>query len=103
MILSLIMTTHAGLANDCEMANDLKCGIAMGTSLAFAAVSLVLVAQNVRRLTFIIDHGGMDCATCDGSPVAFLIQWGVELVVLGIGLLPSWLSLRHLCHVPKAI
>jgi hypothetical protein len=85
------------------MANDLKRWMAWGTLVAFAAVSLVLVAQSTRRIAFIIEHGGMDCATCDGSPVAFLIGWGVELFVLGIALLLSWLAWRHLRHVPKAI
>jgi hypothetical protein len=85
------------------MANDLKRWMAWGILVVFAAVSLVLVAQCIRRIAFIIEHGGMDCATCDGSPVAFLIGWGVELFVLGIALLLSWLAWRHLRHVPKAI
>jgi hypothetical protein len=85
------------------MATELKRAIAIGTLVVFAALSFVLVAQSIRRIAFIIEHGGMDCATCDGSPVAFLIGWGVELSVLVMALLLTWLAWRRLRHVPKAI
>ena len=38
--------------------------------------------QQLRRLFFFAKHGGMDCATCNGSPTAFLIGWVLETVVL---------------------
>lgn len=38
--------------------------------------------QQLRRLFFIAKHGGMDCATCNGSPMAFLIGWALETLVL---------------------
>jgi hypothetical protein len=85
------------------MAIDLKRWISMGMLVIPAAVSLVLVAQSIRRITFVIEHGGIDCATCDGSPVAFLIGWGVELLVLLVALLLTWFAWRRLRHVPKAI
>jgi len=32
----------------------------------------------------------MDCATCDASPLALLLGWATELVVLLPGLAFSW-------------
>lgn len=85
------------------MAYDFKRWAARGTLVIFAGVSLVIIAQTLRRMAFIVQHGGMDCATCDGSPVAFLIGWSVELFVLAIALRLSWLAWRYLHHVTKAI
>ena len=71
--------------------------------MIFVTISLGLVAQSVRRLAFVIKHNGPDCASCVGSPVAFLMAWGTELFVLALALLVSWLAWRYLRHVAKAM
>jgi len=61
-----------------------------GCLAAFVPIAGVLVFQSIRRVAFILEHGGMDCATCDASPLALLLGWATELVVLLPGLAFSW-------------
>jgi len=42
----------------------------------------VLGFQQLQRIFFILEHGGMDCYTCNSSPMAFLIGWVLETLVL---------------------
>ena len=37
-----------------------------------------LLLQTGRRVVFMVRHRGMDCASCDGSPMAFLMGMVVE-------------------------
>ncbi|MBL8517379.1 MAG: hypothetical protein JNM76_10480 [Betaproteobacteria bacterium] len=50
--------------------------------LALSPVFLVLLGQGVDRIAFIAAHGAMDCFDCNGSPMAFLIGWVMETVLL---------------------
>jgi hypothetical protein len=53
----------------------------------------VLLYRTSRCVAFIVEHGGMDCATYDGSPLAFLLDWMMELFQLIPGLfLCVWLA-----------
>ena len=52
---------------------------AFPVSLSVAALAwLPLLAQTVARAGFILRHGGMDCAGCEGSPMAFLMNMVFE-------------------------
>lgn len=59
--------------------------------MALLPLAILLIGQFARRLLFVIRHGGMDCATCQGSPLAFVIGWGIESLAL---LLVGWLIHR---------
>ena len=54
---------------------------AFACSMALAALLwLPLAWQTSQRIAFMLRHGGMDCASCEASPLAFLIglvfeQW----------------------------
>lgn len=65
---------------------------------AFAPFIAELVHRSSRYIAFIVEHGGMDCGTCDGSPMAFLLDWSAEIILLVPGLcLCVWLArLRRL-------
>jgi hypothetical protein len=59
-----------------------------------AIVPLVgmLLVNSILRVAFILEHRGMDCATCNGSPAAFVLLWAHELVFLLPGIvLCLWL------------
>ena len=59
---------------------------------AFAPVIGVLLVQFGRRIAFIAEHAGMDCDTCNASPVAFLLGWIAEVALLIPGIfLCVWL------------
>lgn len=71
-------------------------GAAVALVLLSPLASLLLV-QLVRRLGFIIRHGGMDCATCDGSPMAFLVAMVFEMgmmAAVGGSMFMLWRVLR---------
>ena len=47
----------------------------------------VLGLQQLQRILFVLEHGGMDCYTCNASPMAFLIGWVLETLALTLLLL----------------
>ena len=52
----------------------------------------MLLVNSILRVAFIVEHGGMDCATCNGSPAAFVLVWAHELIFLVPGIaLSLWL------------
>jgi hypothetical protein len=59
---------------------------------AFAPVMGVLLFQFGSRVAFIAEHGGLDCDTCNASPMAFLLGWSAQVVLLIPGIfLCVWL------------
>ena len=52
----------------------------LGLLIAFP-LALLLVLQLARRVLFVLQHRGLDCATCEGSPMAFLLHTGVEMLL----------------------
>ena len=50
--------------------------------VAFAPILAVLLMQTASRVGFVVEHRGMDCATCNSSPLAFLLGWSLELAFL---------------------
>ena len=61
-----------------------------GCLAAFVPIAGVLISQSVRRIAFILEHGDMDCPTCNASPLAFLLGWTIELAILLPGLAFCW-------------
>ena len=61
-----------------------------GCLAAFVPIAAVLISQSIRRIAFVLEHGGMDCPTCDASPLAFFLGWATELVILLPGLAFCW-------------
>jgi len=61
-----------------------------GCLAAFVPIAAVLISQSIRRIAFVLEYGGMDCPTCDASPLAFLLGWATELVILLPGLAFCW-------------
>jgi hypothetical protein len=60
---------------------------------AFAPLISVLLFQTGRRVVFIVQNGGMDRASGEGSPVAFLLGWMGEASLLLPGIfLCLWLA-----------
>ena len=57
-----------------------------------AALLLYIVAGIIGRIVFVATHGDFDCATCDGSPMAFILG---TITSIGI-LIPGILILRWL-------
>ena len=58
---------------------------------------LVVLFAWLYRFAFFVKHGGMDCYTCEGSPLVFLYQWGIEsaLLVAGVvAILSLFLAVR---------
>ncbi len=54
-----------------------------------------LLFQTGTRLNFILEHGGMDCPSCNASPMAFVLGWITELSLLVPGVvLCLWLIRR---------
>lgn len=52
---------------------------AFAGSLALAALLwLPLALQTLSRIAFMLKHGGMDCANCEASPLAFLVGMLLE-------------------------
>ena len=53
--------------------------------LAYAAPfvqAALLILPSFWRIAFILKYGGMDCGACNGSPMAFLLDWVFELMLL---------------------
>ena len=70
---------------------------------AFVPLMGVLLFQVVGRVIFIVEHGGMDCPKCNGSPMAFLMGWIMEAILLVTGtLLCIWLVRRLKSSVLKS-
>jgi hypothetical protein len=44
-----------------------------GGLAALVPLIAILLVQTGFRTAFIVEHGGTDCGTCDGSPMAFLL------------------------------
>ena len=61
-----------------------------GCLAAFVPIAAVLISQSIRRISFVLEYGGMDCPTCDASPLAFLLGWATELVIFLPGLAFCW-------------
>jgi hypothetical protein len=60
---------------------------------ALAPLISELLHRTSRYIAFIVEHGGMDCGACNGSPLAFLLDWTMELFLLIPGLfLCTWLA-----------
>lgn len=76
---------------------------AMKPVMALVALALLPLALKwLLRLGFVIQHGGMDCASCQGSPLLFGYYWMIETAILVPGLLlVGWLFLLLLPE-PKA-
>jgi hypothetical protein len=47
----------------------------------------LLSAKWIARVGFVIRHSGMDCASCQGSPLLFLWGWIIDSLVLAPGLI----------------
>lgn len=65
--------------------------------LCFVPFAAVLLFVSLGRIVFLLRHGGMDCATCQGSPLLFLWHWHIELLLLAPGLVLAfwfWRSSR---------
>ncbi|MFA5590208.1 MAG: hypothetical protein WDA70_05775 [Lysobacteraceae bacterium] len=61
-------------------------------ALSLSALALVVPAFHwIGRVGFVIRHGGMDCADCQGSPNVFLWHWLLESAVLFPGLISIFL------------
>ena len=63
----------------------------------FAPFAIALTLVSLGRVLFVLRNGGMDCATCQGSPLVFLWQWQIELMLLVPGVLLAiwfWRSTR---------
>jgi ATP/ADP translocase len=53
----------------------------------------ILLVDSVLYIAFIIEHRGLDCGTCDGSPMALILNWAFELIFLIPGLvLCLWMA-----------
>lgn len=67
-------------------------------ALAITLIALVPLASKwLLRIGFVIRHGGMDCASCQGSPLVFLFHWLLESAVLFPGILSAlflWYAIR---------
>jgi len=70
---------------------------APGLSALLSAMLLLLgLAQSVRRVHFLVDRGGFEAVGGQGSPVAFLVGWGEEAMLLLIpGLVLTVLGVRE--------
>lgn len=56
-------------------------------AMALTTIALLPVAfQWMRRVAFVVKYGGMDCYTCQSSPMPFLFHWCIESAVLFPGL-----------------
>ncbi|NIP60902.1 MAG: hypothetical protein GWM92_20785 [Gemmatimonadetes bacterium] len=56
---------------------------APGLAALLAGVPLLLgLVQSARRILFIVDRGGLESVGGRGSPLAFLVGWGEEALVL---------------------
>jgi hypothetical protein len=56
----------------------------------------LLLVQSGRSVAFILEHRGLDCATCNASPIAFVLHWGIEIILLVPGALLCILLVRRL-------
>ena len=54
-----------------------------------AVPMLFITVAWLGRIAFLLRHGGMDCSTCDGSPLVFLYQWCIESAFLIAGLVSA--------------
>ncbi|MDR1935095.1 MAG: hypothetical protein LBS49_05875 [Candidatus Accumulibacter sp.] len=70
----------------------------MFSALALTVLALLpLAAVFLFRVGFVLKHGGMDCFTCEGSPLLFLYYWVIESAILFPGLAAAgllWHSAR---------
>lgn len=68
-------------------------------ALLFSGVVLAgLAVISLFRIVFVFRHGGMDCASCEGSPMVFLWHWYMESAILLPGLVAAlllWCSARN--------
>jgi hypothetical protein len=53
----------------------------MALAAVLPVIGMLLFISSL-RIAFIWNHGGMDCGTCDGSPLAFLVDWIFEAALL---------------------
>ena len=67
---------------------------------AMVLVTLALAPLALKwllRVGFVVKHGGMDCASCQGSPLLFAWYWLIETAILLPGLfLLGWLIVLRL-------
>ena len=55
--------------------------------ICFAPFALALAFVSAGRILFVLRNGGMDCSTCQGSPLVFLWHWQIELLLFVPGVL----------------
>ncbi|ODU46189.1 hypothetical protein [uncultured Aquimonas sp.] len=71
---------------------------------AMVLVTLALVPLAVKwllRVGFVVKNGGMDCGSCQGSPLLFGYYWLIETLILMPGLLLLGWLLILLLHQRK--
>ena len=64
-------------------------------ALAFTPIALSILYNWYRRLQFVVEHGGMDCADCNSSPMAFLIGVVFESMIFWPGAIGLFLIYRR--------
>lgn len=99
-VLALLRSKEPGAASLALATIGLLGAFAVLTSLRALKPAVVLVTLALAplvlkwllRVGFVVKHGGMDCGSCQGSPLLFGYYWSVETLILLPGLLlVGWL------------
>lgn len=99
-VLALLRSKEPGAASLALATIGLLGAFAVLTSLRALKPAMVLVTLALAplvlkwllRVGFVVKHGGMDCSSCQGSPLLFGYYWSVETLILLPGLLlVGWL------------
>lgn len=93
----LALSTGRGVSTLSATIAALACLLAMAAAFNLRALRLslglsllllgLLSARWIARVGFVITHGGMDCASCQGSPLLFLWGWIIDTLILAPGLI----------------
>ena len=68
--------------------------VGLAAIVPFLAMSLL---HNVLYIEFVVEHRGLDCATCNGSPVVLIMSWTLELIFF----IPGIVLLLWLARTPR--
>ena len=99
-VLALLRSKEPGAASLALATIGLLGAFAVLTSLRALKPAMVLVTLALAplvlkwllRVGFVVKHGGMDCGSCQGSPLLLGYYWSVETLILLPGLLlVGWL------------
>lgn len=75
--------------------------IAMRLALCLSAIVLApLLWMLLLRVGFVLRYGGMDCASCQASPMLFLWYWMIETAILVPGLVAVFALWRAMRSTP---